>query len=239
MYRLLCFILLYVLVSCQGHPDRNVAVRGRPALLKTISPEKIKGMYLGELKGSPLSVVVENVTSGQASGYNLHQGIRRNLQGIVEFSDGSLYLFLVEPGDSRYDGQFQLVVDTLSWKGKGIWKSFVTGKSIPFSFRKREITSADGAQTFVDALSNFLVLKQNGTCTYHYLPDSTKTTERIVDGRYKKEKNNLTIHWQPNKLFRSGKSVFHLIAQQAYPGENYVQHSLRANGHVLNEMIFD
>lgn len=237
---LLLFYSLLFLFSCNENPEPDVLVKSQSLVRLPVRPERVQGMYTGEFKGSPLCIVVNYVTQEQARGYDLHKGISRNLSGVVEFSEGKLHLFLVEPGDSRFDGQFHLAIDTATWTGQGKWKSFVTGTQIPFHFQKREIKKEGEGQVFVDAFSNYITLQPDGACTYHFQDDSTNTAETvIITGRYKKEGNKVAISWEKNKVFPSGKSLFYLFAEKAFKSENYVQQSLRGEGKVFNEMIFE
>jgi hypothetical protein len=235
---LLCPLLF--LFSCTERPEPDVVVKGQSLARLPVRPERVMGMYSGEFKGSPLCIVLNHVTNEQARGYDLHKGISRTLAGVVDFSEGRLHLYLVEPGDSRFDGQFHLAIDTATWKGEGKWKSFVTGTQIPFRFQKREIKKEGGGQVFVDALSNYITLKPDGSVTYHFQSDSTNTAEPlIVTGRYKKAGNKVLISWQKNRAFPSGRTSFYLFAEKAFKSENYVQQSLRGEGKIFNEMIFE
>jgi hypothetical protein len=235
---LLCLLLF--LLSCNENPEQEVLVKSRSVVRLPVRPDRVKGMYCGEFKGSPLCIVINHLTQEQAGGYDLHKGISRTLSGVVEFSEGKLHLYLVEPGDSRFDGQFHLALDTATWKGLGKWKSFVTGTQIPFRFQKREIKKEDNGQVFVDAFSNHITLKSGGASTYNGQSDSSQTANPfIINGRYKKEGNKVVIYWDKNPVFPSGKSSFYLFAEKAFKSENYVQQSLRGEGKVFNEMVFE
>jgi hypothetical protein len=237
---LLLFCLLSIFCSCNENPAQEVIVKSQSGGRLPLNPDRIKGMYTGEFKGSPLCIVVNHATHGQAGGRDLHKGISRALSGVVEFSEGKLNLYLVEPGDSRFDGQFHLSIDTATWKGEGQWKSFVTGTRIPFRFQKREIKKEKDEQVFVDAFSNYITLKPNGACTYTFQSDSTNKAEPLlIRGRYKTEGHKVIIQWEKNKAFPSGKSSFYLFAERAFKSENYVQQSLRGEGKVFNEMVFE
>lgn len=237
---LLLFCPLLFLFSCNESSEPDVLIKSQSLVRLPVQPERVHGMYTGEFKGSPLCIVLDHVTDEKARGYDLHKGIRRTLSGVVEFSEGKLHLYLVEPGDSRFDGQFHLAIDTATWKGQGKWKSFVTGTQIPFHFQKREIKKEGEGQVFVDASSNYITLKPDGACTYHFQADSTNAVEPvIITGRYKKEGSKVVISWEKNKVFPSGKSSFYLFAERAFKSETYVQQSLRDEGKVLNEMIFE
>ena len=236
---LLFFFLLFFFFSCGNDSSSEVVVKGQTAVRLPVSPKKLEGMYSGEFKGSPLTVVLTRVSDKHAIGYNMHKGVTRNLTGVVAFTEGRLNLYLVEPGDSRYDGAFHLSIDTSNWKGEGSWTSFVTDTKVLFRFRKRDIPKEEEGQVFVDAFANFITLKSDGTCFFNYLDDSTTAAPPLIlTGRYKKDQSKITIHWKKNPLFPTGKSVFYLFSEKAFKSESYTPQSLRGEGKVFNEMLF-
>ncbi len=237
---LLPFSVLLLLFSCKERPKEDAAVvKGKTLAVLPVNPEKVKGVYTGDFKGSPISIVLNYVSNLHASGYDVHKGVNRNLSGIVEFTDGKLHLYLVEPGNSRFDGEFHLELDTAKWKGVGSWKPFVSGKEVSFKLKKQVTKDGDYGQTFIDSLSNYITLKPDGSCTYNYLTDTTNTGQQLtIRGNYKKEKNTVTIYWQKNTVYPLGKSVFKLVTEKPVPGEDYTQQSLKGEGRVFSEILF-
>ena len=236
---LLLWSLLF-LVSCNETPGDEVLVKSKSIRQLPFRPERLMGMYTGEFKGSPLCIVIDRISHEKAGGYDLHKGIRRSLSGVVEFTEGKLYLYLVEPGDSRFDGEFHLSIDTTAWQGEGQWKSFVTGTKIPFRFKKREIIKEKDEQVFVDADSNFIILKPDGKAEYHVLNESAAEAEPIlIEGHFTKKASKLYFTWEKNPVFPSTHSLFYLYSESAFKGENYVQQSLRGEGKIFNEMVFE
>jgi hypothetical protein len=239
-YQFFSCLLLFVFVACKNTPEKEVAVKGASVVVLPVSPEKIKGMYTGEFRGSPISVVLTQVSDKQATGYDMHMGQHRNLSGVVEFIGNKLHLYLVEPGDSRFDGKLHLEIDTATWKGNGTWKSFISGKEIPFSFRKRSIEKPAQGQVFVNEKANYITLRPNGTCLLNYLDDSAVQSKPVlVAGKYKKDKNKLFINWDKNKVYPSGRSAFNLVAERPVKGDVFLLESLRNEQEVFSEMVFD
>src|SRR5690349_17627130 len=112
---LLAATALYIF-SCQEAPREEAPlVKAQTLVALPLPPEKIKGIYSGSFKGSPISLVLNFVSHRHASGYNVHKGLTRNLSGTVEFRSGRLHLSLAEPGNNIYDGQFDLEIDTARW----------------------------------------------------------------------------------------------------------------------------
>ena len=233
-----CSVLL-LFSACKESPQKDVIVKGESIVGLKIQPEKLQGMYVGEFRGSPLFIVLDRVTDKHASGYDVHRGIKRTLSGVVDVSDGKLHLYVVEPGDSRFDGQFHLAMDMANWRGHGTWKSFVSGKEIPFSFQKREISPVEKGQVFVDALSNFIVLKTDGSCFFNLRKDTAGTNPPVVlNGKYKKEKDKVFVKWENKTVYPSGKSVYRLITEKAVKDEGYTQQTLIGEGSFFHHLVF-
>jgi hypothetical protein len=238
-YLLLFYFVLLLFVSCQEGPKNDVVVKGESIVSLPVAPEQIAGMYIGEFRGSPLSIVLNQVTDKQANGYDMHRGIKRTVSGVVEFSDGQLHLYVVEPGDSRFDGQFHLAIDTANWRGEGTWKSFVTGTEIPFSFQKREIKKVEKGQVFVDAMANYIVLNGDATCLFNHRKDTAGTTPPIMlKGRYTKEKDKVIINWEKKAGLPAVKSVYRLITERASKDEGYKQQTLIGEGNIFHQLVF-
>ncbi len=238
-YHLFFLSVLPLLFSCQGNPKADVVVKGQSVVSLPVEPAKIAGMYIGDFRGSPLSIVLGQVTSQQANGYDLHRGIRRTLSGIVDFSDNRLHLYLVEPGDSRFDGQFHLSIDTAGWRGEGTWKSFVTGKEIPFRFQKRDISNDTGGRVFVDEAANYLVLNNDGTCLFRFQKDTAAAAPMLaVNGRYTQEKGKVMVRWENKSVFPSGRSVYQLMSEKAMKDEGFTQQTLRGEGRIFHQLMF-
>lgn len=243
MKKLILFLLTTsLLYACKEAPKtETAAVKGKSLLTLPINPEKAKGMYAGEFKETPISLVLNYVSHRHASGYNVHKGLMRNLSGTIEFANGKLHLQLSEPGNNPYDGKFDLLLDTATWNGTGQWKPMKKGKETSFSFRKRILKEGepDFDQIYMDSLSNYITLKPDGSCTYVYTTDSTSTAQQnTVRGSYQQEKGTVTIYWQKNDIFPSGKSVFKMSKEKPFPEEDYTLESLKGEGKVFSEMMF-
>ena len=243
------FLLLAVpallLFSCGETPTQKAPiVKDQTLVALPVNPEKVRGVYSGNFKGSPISLVLNFVSNRHASGYNVHKGLTRNLSGTIEFSNGKLHLLLAEPGNNIYDGEFDLEIDTARWTGNGVWKPLKKGEETSFTFKKNKAKEGDEynyGQTYMDSLSNYIILKPDGSCSYNYLTDSTNTGQQLtIRGNYQKEKNSVTVYWQKNAVFPSGKSVFKRIVSRPYPDDpDFVQETLKGEGRVFTEMIGD
>lgn len=237
---ILSFAIIFFLASCNNKTEETpVVVKGKTLVALPISPEKVKGTYTADFKGSPISIVLNYVSDNHVSGYNIHKGLMRNIAGTIEADGGALHLILSEPGNNQYDGKFDLMLDTAKFNGKGSWKPFKKGEATDFSFKKQGPTNDEDqyGQTYIDSLGNYISLKPDGSCTYSYLTDTTNTGQQLtVRGNYSKEKNTYTIFWQKNDAFPSQKSVFKMIEQKPYKDEEYVEKSLKGEGKIFTQM---
>jgi hypothetical protein len=236
------FILLVAssfLASCtEAEPEKKVSVKGKTLVTLPIAPDKVKGTYTGDFKGSPISITLNYVSHNHASGYNVHKGLTRNISGTIEAVSDGLHLQLSEPGNNQYDGQFDLVIDTSKWTGRGTWKPLKKGEDASFTFKKQAPPKEDEqyGMTLMDSVGNYITLKPDGSCLYSHLADTTKTGQQItVRGNYTKEKGTVTVYWQQNEVFPQ-KSVFKLIETRPYKDEDYVERSLKGEGKLFTEM---
>ena len=234
------FAILCIVASCSNNKteEKPAVIKGKTLSTLPVPPERIKGTYIGDFKGSPIAITLNYVSNNHASGYNVHKGLTRNVSGTVEASKDGLHLVLEEPGNNQYDGKFDLIIDTTKWIGKGTWKPFKKGEDVSFSFRK-QVTANEEEQwptTYTDSLMNDLTLKPDGSCTYTYLTDTTKTGQEItVRGNYTKEKKIITIYWQKNNVFPQ-KSVFKIIESKPYKDEDYIETSLKGEGRLFTQI---
>lgn len=201
--------------------------------LKKEIPEKdtfyydtLRGMYHGDFGGSDIRVILTYVSNKNAVGYNIHKGLQRNIAGKVRRNGDSIFMTLSEPGDHEFDGIFEFVFLGNDQNPKGKWtgidpkfgsKKFRLTKFILEKSIEGEINSSNFAEYFAvayDSIGNFS-FNRDGLCIYEYYPltDYEKRVEQMtqIKGNWILEGNLLTIQWQKNEVFKSGKSEFNLI----------------------------
>jgi hypothetical protein len=239
-------ILLLIAICCFTSCANNKEAENKPAAVKgktlkalPVSPEKVKGTYIGDFKGSPIAITLNYVSDNHASGYNVHKGLTRNISGTIEATPaGLLRLQLSEPGNNQYDGMFLLLIDTIYWSGRGTWQPFKKGEAANFNLKKQTLSNEEDqyGMTFNDSLQNYITLKPDGSCTYTYLTDTTNTGQEVtIRGNYTKEKKTVTVFWQKNDVFPQ-KSVFKLIETKPNMDEDYTEKSLKGEGRLFTQM---
>jgi hypothetical protein len=100
------------------------------------------GTYTGYFGNSPIEITLESVLeNGSVSGFSLHKGIKRPLDGTWEKVEGpkNIRFILNEPGDHKYDGHFVLIFDADTFEGKGAWYPKPGGEmgEVPVNLKKK------------------------------------------------------------------------------------------------------
>jgi len=248
MRSLLLACSLFIIISCNNKQDEQfiTAVKGKTLIELPVVPERITGTYIGDFKGSPISITLNYVFAGHASGYNIHKGLKRNITGTIAFENNQLHLQLSEPGNNHYDGKFDMTIDTTTWKGKGNWKPMKKGDEVSFNFQKHRPIQNDSvdidpfSSIYINEAGNYVQLHPDGSCVYSYLTDSTKTGQSItIRGNYSLGKDStLAIFWQKNDIFPSGKSSFKMKSEHPDKDSDYTVKMLRGEGKVFSQMMY-
>lgn len=100
------------------------------------NPVSFLGSYQGMFSGSPITIFIDKVEAGAASGFSLHRQQKRALTGTYErMAQSTMYQFtLLEPGDGPYDGSFVLQIDSVLFSGHGSWVPKPGSHLQPISF---------------------------------------------------------------------------------------------------------
>jgi hypothetical protein len=212
MYKsLICFLILLapVLFSCHSGPSSKTA-NGWPGIPDSVA-SGMQGAYSGRFKSGLMTLVINYVSGNVVSGYDLHKGIRRNVNGQIEERDGGYGLTLEEPGGNPFDGTFYLHMDKSAQKLSGRWvptDSTRTHSSDLILARGEMKNESDGSEKYVydgvwGADLGTLTFDENSTCKLEYYPDSTAQDphpQRVtVNGNYIQNVDTILIDWQANK----------------------------------------
>lgn len=207
---LACLILLAMaLFACNS--GQQSKANGWPGIPDSLAAGT-KGTYSGRFKGGLLTLVLNYVSGNTVSGYDLHKGIRRNINGQIEEEDGGYGLTLHEPGGNPFDGTFYLHMDKAAQKLSGNWvptDSTRTHSGDLTLARGREIINeSDGVDKHVYNRTwggdlGTLTFEENNTCKLEYYPDSTARDPHpqqvTVNGNYIENVDTILIDWQTNK----------------------------------------
>lgn len=216
-----CYLLLAVALTGQACKQKRAAREAttlpEPALPATTKdkngkpPEfKVEGVYTADFSGSPIYITI-NYTNGQSvAGFNLHKGLRRNLQGRLAADGDKWTVVLDEPGDHAFDGVFQLKFNHDFTKGSGTWKP---KNNQQLSTKTLELTRVesreDGMHYAYVADNRDLTFDTDGSCEYSWY--DMRADSSIVDqvnvlmGSWEKKGDTVLITWEKEGLF--GKKV--------------------------------
>lgn len=165
----------------------------------------MRGTYSGQYKKGLLTLVINYLSGNTASGYDIHKGLRRNLNGTVEQKGGLLTFVMREPGGNPYDGTFFFSLDTAAGTISGNWVPFDSTKvkAGPMMLKRSEGTADNGLSGEWNGDLGLLNFLEKGICTLEYYPkgDSTsgdRSQEIIVKGSYEVRADTIRIDWQRN-----------------------------------------
>ncbi|MEO7309425.1 MAG: hypothetical protein ABIX01_03430 [Chitinophagaceae bacterium] len=188
-------------------------------LNSTFDVQQLKGLYAGSFEGTPISISINYVSGKNVSGYNVHKGLKRNMRGSLEPFGSQVKLELDEPGNNRFDGHFELFIDTASFAGKGTWKpkNDSTLKTKDFSFTKNK---EEGYNQLValwsDTLNRSIQLKSDGAAVFAYYTGKGTPQEQLQNfgGNWQQKGDSVIVFWQPNPIFPSRRSSFFVIKEK-------------------------
>jgi hypothetical protein len=201
------------------------------------------GSWSGKFKSGLLTLVINYVSGNIVSGYDLHKGIHRNVNGQIEEKDGQYALVLKEPGGNPFDGVFYLTMDKTAKQITGTWVPVDSSK-----IHSGTLTLTRGTEPENDTVERFndlyyatwqgdlgaISFSKDNTCKLEYYPDSTATDPHpqlvTINGNYIRSSDTLLIDWQTNK--RTPAQHMRLIMQPSRQinDSTYIDMNLHGNG---------
>ncbi len=172
-----------------------------------------EGAYTGNFDQGFITIVLNYIKGKNVSGYNLHKGLRRNINGNLHSDINGFKFILKEPGDNPFDGTFEFTIDTLKFALAGMWIPFdsIKTKSKVLALLKQPKKNfndfgnqlgmwvpATGTYT-TDTTLDFL---PEGTCEYRFYATPGDSTSQVssVKGNYILVKDTVFIEWQKNSF---------------------------------------
>lgn len=208
-----CFLALLapMIFSCNGGRNSNMA--DASSEVPDSAASAIQGSYSGKFKSGLLTLVINYISGNTVSGYDLHKGVRRNVNGQIEKKDGQYALVLREPGGNPFDGIFYLTMDEEVRTVSGRWVPVDSSRthSAALTLTRGTNQSTDSAGDYVGSIYEdrwegdlgTLYFTADNTCKLEYYPDSNPagaTAQLItVNGNYVQNADTVLIDWQNNK----------------------------------------
>ena len=205
MIRPLSFVailLSFSLFSChQRQPAASANETGIPGRFAY----GMTGTYAGHYSKGLITLVINYISGNIASGYDIHKGLRRNLNGQVELKGAQLSFVLKEPGGNPYDGTFFLSLDTATNTISGNWIPTDSTKAHagPLTLKRADESSFTGYDGSYGGEwrgdLGLLLFHEKGVCTLEYYPIGQDNAQQIVvKGSYEIKSDSVRIDWQRN-----------------------------------------
>jgi hypothetical protein len=244
MRSLSCSFLLIAFLALSCHHFTNGSDAARPDAVPDSLAEKVMGVYSGNFNKGIITLNLNYISGKNVSGYDMHKGLRRNINGTVSSDGGLLQFVLKEPGDNPFDGTFRFSLDTTSFKIDGQWVAIDSAKVKPRKLLlSRKIDSLMETNTWATEATydTSLTFKKDGSCEYEFYERPADSTSQLITirGNYEKKVDTFRIEWEKNSHTpaQSMKLVEKHITHRTDSGEEY--ESVALLGHGLRLVIFE
>jgi hypothetical protein len=200
-----CAVILLIAfsLSCHPTPGSNANAGGLPGIPAAIA-QKAAGVYTGNFNKGLITLVINYISGKNVSGYDIHKGLRRNVNGVVRQDGSQLDFVLKEPGGSPYDGTFYFSLDTTSLKIKGKWvpldSSKITTEKLALSRKEEGVMDIYQWTTAGGRGDTTLTFNENGSCEYSFYERAHDSTSQLITvrGNFDKKADTFKIEWQKN-----------------------------------------
>ena len=234
-------VLTLLMVSCSTEPETEILeninyIETEIPELDDFEYDTLKGIYSGDFGGSNIRIILSYLSSKNATGYNIHRGLQRNLTGAVNRSGDSIIVSLAEPGDHEYDGVFELVFNGIDEHPTGTWRSN-SGEISAKKFQldklmlskeqyveyDEELSEENFHLFFMDAYDSLgdYSFKKDGLVIFDYIPgrsihdidwdnagNARVEQMKSLKGNWVIKNNAVVISWADNKIFPEKKMVY-------------------------------
>ena len=214
--------------------------------------DNFQGTYTGSFDKGFLTLVINYVSGKNVSGYNLHKGLRRNVNGVMTEENGKFNFELKEPGDNPFDGTFSFTIDTTNFALTGTWKPFDESKTSAkqLALTKKPADTSDYISQLGSWIPNsgtyatdtILQFDPQGTCEYNFYQKPGDSTSQMISvkGNFVANKDTIIIEWQKNEYTPEQKMTMVIkhkkIKEQDY---EYDQPLLTGHGWKLTQFMGD
>lgn len=195
-----CLFLVLSFIAC--HQRSAGATAATSSGISDSLASAATGIYAGHYSKGLLRLAINYISDSTVSGYDIHKGLRRNLNGRVEQHGTQLTFVLKEPGGNPYDGTFYLTFDSATNKINGKWMPAndkkASGGPVQLSRSANGYEERVMGGEWLGDLGSLNFLPQ-GVCTLEYYPDQGDNSQMItVNGSYEIKGDTIRIDWQRN-----------------------------------------
>lgn len=200
-----------------------------------------EGTYTGSFDDGYMTLVLNYVTGKNASGFNIHKGNRRNINGTIDQAANGYKFTMKEPGDNPYDGTFVFTIDTVKFTMTGHWEPFdsskTKGKNLALQKQKNKSISYDQQLgTWVPTSGNYstdttLDFFPEGSCEYRFYQFPGDSTSQLISvkGNYIEKSDTVFIEWQKNTYTPAQKMKL-IKRRKKVVDSDYEEQQLIGNG---------
>jgi hypothetical protein len=212
--------------ACHSSTTSNTATTDSTVVKKTTDINyPLLGVFKGDFDGKPIYITVNYAQNGHIAGYNIVNGLRRNLSGNFQFTNNGYEVFLSEPGDHPFDGKFAMHLDNDAQKGTSIWTPLntTTLKEKSFSLEKVKKESLDPNDNFIDfdlaGDHRDITFGKDGSVVLNYYdmrPDSSSYAEQMntITGTWEKKGDSITVIWQKKTDQPLPATVYYIVLEK-------------------------
>lgn len=248
-------LLLLGIVSCKTRTTETTlsasdSAANRKLFIPAYAVYNFEGTYAGNFDQGLITIVLNYISGKNVSGYNLHKGVRRNINGSLQADGDGFSFILKEPGDNPFDGTFIFRVDTVQFSLKGTWtpndSSKTKSKTLALQRQPKKSTANfdDQLGIWVPASGTYntdttLEFFPEGTCEYKFYATPGDSTSQVssVKGNFIQTKDTVLIEWQKNTFTPLQKMKLVIKTKKIKrSGDSYDEQQLIGNGWKLAKL---
>jgi len=239
------FLLAGIVIcfGCKQPSNQPGASAAPPLVTSTALTEKLIGSFSGSFDKGLIRIVINYASGNRVSGFDIHKGRRRNLNGTLHEEGNAVNLFLKEPGDDPFDGSFSLSFDTATGRMKGLWTPADSGRLKAKKLDLAKMTAAELAGgnegydmwTGLSGGDTILTFKPDGSCGLEFYQDPNDSLSQLIEvrGNYTKLKGVYTVEWEKNTYTPAQLMKLKVESRKPSPDDDYVQEYLKGNGWIF------
>lgn len=246
----ICFSSCIFLFACKNKNAKNSIITNEHSsnVNQYINHDSIDffnnltGEYSGKFGANSIMLNIRYVGERCVVGYNTVKDLRRNVYGHFEETDSGYTIYLKEPGDHEYDGEFQIFISNkVKDRITGIWKPYNTSKLNTKYFTLHKLsyynpnmpvyyTDTIKALTYSDFFMDIkdekqreenyiLTFSKNGQVSWKYYDDfdNDKAQMKVIKGNWNTENNLIHIRIPYEDVFKSSD----IYASIKFSGSEY------------------
>jgi hypothetical protein len=232
-----CFLSMLSLGACHSSQGENTAAAG----IRSEEAQKYIGTYSGTFNKSIITLVINYISGKTVSGYNVHKGLRRNINGEVTRNGSLLNFVLKEPGDNPFDGIFTFTLDTADLAIRGTWTPLdsTKTKSKTLTLSRRQDAGQVDNDTWVAggaaAGDSVLTFNNDGTCEFGLYERPQDSTSQLITirGNYEQKADTFRIEWEKNTHMPAQSMRLVIYHPKENPADSGMYQPLKLRGHGL------